>query len=82
MASAMLLLLVLSAAVPAQDFLCTTNEGAITITGYLGPGGDVTIPDTMDGLPVTSVGDLAFYKCSNLATVTAERTPDRQRKYF
>ena len=70
MASAMLLLLVLSAAVPAQDFLCLTNGGSITITGYLGPGGDVTIPDTMDGLPVTSVGDLAFYKCSSLTSVT------------
>ncbi len=40
---ALLLLLALPEAVQAQ-FTFTTNNGAITITGYTGPGGDVTIP--------------------------------------
>jgi BspA type Leucine rich repeat region (6 copies) len=53
-------LLALPAAVQAQ-FTYTTNNGAITITGYTGSGGAVTIPDTINGLPVTSIGDDAFF---------------------
>jgi PKD repeat protein len=64
-----LLLLVLPAAVQAQ-FNYTTNNGAITITGYTGPGGDVTIPSTINGLPVTSIGAGAFYSCTSLTSVT------------
>ena len=39
------------------EFNYTTNNGTITITGYTGPGGAVTIPSTINGLPVTSIGD-------------------------
>jgi hypothetical protein len=53
------LLLALPATLEAQ-FTYTSNNGTITITGYNGPGGDVTIPSTINGLPVTSVGDSAF----------------------
>jgi hypothetical protein len=56
----LLLLFALPAAVQAQ-FTCTTNDGAITITGYTGPSGVVVIPDTITGLPVSSVADWAFY---------------------
>src|SRR5262249_13395965 len=38
----------------------TNTNGTITITGYTGPGGDVVIPSTIAGLPVTSIGDAAF----------------------
>ena len=51
------------------QFTFTTNNGAITITGSTGPGGDVTIPDTINGLPVTSIGDFAFAGCTNLTSV-------------
>jgi Leucine Rich Repeat (LRR) protein len=51
----LLLLLTLPAAVQAQ-FLFTTNNGTITITAYTGPGGAVTIPSTINGLPVTTIG--------------------------
>ena len=51
----LLLLLARPAAVQAQ-FNYTTNNGTITITGYTGSGGAVTIPDTINGLPVTSIG--------------------------
>jgi len=55
------LLLVLATAVThAEDFTYTTNNGAITITGYTGPGGDVTIPGEIAGLPVTRIDDSAF----------------------
>jgi hypothetical protein len=48
----------------------TTNNGTITITGYTGPGGAVTIPSTIDGLPVTSIGDQAFAFGFGLTSVT------------
>jgi hypothetical protein len=51
----------------------TTTNGTIAITGYIGPGGDVTIPNTISGLPVTSIGDYAFY---NYGSVTSVTIPD------
>ncbi len=64
----LLLLLVLPTTVHAQ-FTYTNNNGAITITGYTGPGGDVTIPSTIDGLPVTSIGYEAFYHLTKVTSV-------------
>jgi hypothetical protein len=56
---ALSLLLALPTLVQAQ-FLDTTNNGEITITGYSGAGGAVTIPGTIGGLPVTNIGLGAF----------------------
>jgi len=42
-----------------------------TITGYAGPGGDVTIPATLFGsVPVTAIGDYAFWGDSSLTSIT------------
>ncbi len=65
----MLVLLLLPAAVQAQ-FTYTTNNGTITITGYIGPGGVVTIPNVINGRHVTSIGDYAFNGQSSLTNVT------------
>jgi hypothetical protein len=69
----LLLLLALPAAVQAQ-FNYTATNGTVTITTYTGPGGSVTIPDripdTTNGLPVTSIGDNAFWDCTGLGSVT------------
>ncbi len=54
---------------PMTDFTSVTNDGAITITGYIGSGGAITIPSTNNGLPVTSIGDYAFSYCSRLKSV-------------
>lgn len=59
----------------AQDavdggFNCTTNNNQITIARYSGPGGAVTIPSTIHGLPVTSIGCQAFLGCRSLTSVT------------
>ncbi len=62
-------LLTLPAVVQAQ-FIFITNNGAITITGYTGSGGEVVIPDKTNGLPVTSIGEKAFYRCSSLTSLT------------
>ncbi|HEX3628726.1 MAG TPA: leucine-rich repeat domain-containing protein [Verrucomicrobiae bacterium] len=43
---------------------CVTNNGAITITGYTGPGPTVTIPATTNGYPVTAIGNAAFRNSS------------------
>jgi PKD repeat protein len=48
----------------------TTNNGAITITGYTGSGGSVTIPSTVNGLPVTGIENGAFDNCQNVTSVT------------
>ena len=64
-----LLLCALPPAVQAQ-FTFVTNNGAITITGYTGPGGDVTIPSTTNGLPVTSIGNSAFSSKTTLTSIT------------
>ena len=55
----MFLLLALPVVVQAQ-FTFTTNNGAITITGYTGSGGSVVIPDTINGYPVTTIGSFVF----------------------
>ena len=64
-----LLLLAKPAGVQAQ-FNYTTNNGTIVITGYTGSGGAVTIPSTINGLPVSSINDFAFVNNSNLTSVT------------
>jgi hypothetical protein len=53
-----------------SDYEFTTNNGTITITRYTGPGGDVVIPDTINGLPVTGIGIDAFFICTKLTTVS------------
>jgi hypothetical protein len=65
----LLLLLMLPAVVRAQ-FTCETNNGAITITGYAGPGGAVTIPSVINNLPVISIGWRAFAGCTSLTSIT------------
>jgi hypothetical protein len=42
----------------------------ITITKYTGPGGDVTIPDSITGLPITGIGDFALMDCTSLIRIT------------
>ena len=61
------------AATPVGPFRCTTNNGAITITGYGGPGGAVAIPSTANGWPVTGIGENAF---ASLSDVTSAMIPD------
>lgn len=59
-------LVALPTAMQAQ-FTFTTNNGALTITGYTGSNGTVVIPSATNGLPVTAIGANAF---AHLQTVT------------
>src|SRR5271157_749708 len=73
-----LLLELLALASSAQTTTGTTADGlgysdsagAVTITGYSGPGGAVTIPSTIAGDPVTSIGESAFQRETSLTSVT------------
>jgi len=56
--------------VQAEDFTYTTYNGTITIRKYIGPGGPVTIPSTINDLPVASIGGEAFQMCTSLTSVT------------
>lgn len=66
----------IASALNAQDFTYVTNAGGtnITITGYTGPGGSVTIPSAINGFPVSSIGDRAFYGNTNLTSITIPNT--------
>ena len=52
------------------DYEYTVEDGKATITGYSGAGGDVTIPATLGGYPVTSIGYKAFYEYASLTSIT------------
>jgi hypothetical protein len=66
--SAILLVLLPFAAL--SQFTYITNNDALTITRYTGLGGDVTIPATINGLPVTSIGNAAFFESISLTSLT------------
>ena len=55
-------------AASSNGFEYTTQNGEVTITGYYGMGVDITIPDKINNLPVTSIGSYAFQR-TNLVSV-------------
>ena len=53
-----------------NDYTYMTNDdNTITITGYTGSGGAVTIPGTINGLSVTSIGDIVFAYSPDVTSV-------------
>ena len=46
------------------------ENGAAEITGYWGKAENLTIPDQLDGHPVTAIRDFAFSDCSSLTSVS------------
>jgi len=57
-------------AVTLADFQYSMNNEEVTITKYNGLGGMVVIPNTIDGYPVTSIRNNAFYDCKTLTSIT------------
>jgi len=57
---------------PPVPFTDTINSDGITltITGHTGSGGAVTIPDSINFLPVEIIGDYAFFLCTSLTSIT------------
>jgi hypothetical protein len=62
-------LLPFSAGALHAQFTFTTNDEQITITGYTGTGGAVTIPSATNGYPVVGIGQDAFLN-AEVASVT------------
>ena len=52
------------------DFYYDSDGSAITITDYNGAGGNVIIPEIIEGLPVTILGDWVFQENKDLTGVT------------
>ncbi|MDB4801764.1 leucine-rich repeat domain-containing protein [Akkermansiaceae bacterium] len=54
-----------------DDLTWTTTEGEVTITDCdTAATGELIIPDTIEGNPVTSIGDYAFSQCRGLTSIT------------
>ena len=51
------------------DFIITGTGGIATITGYRGVGGNLVIPNTIQGLPVGVIGREAFAEAKILSVV-------------
>jgi hypothetical protein len=60
--------------IQGQTFTYSTNNGAVTITAYAGPGGAVPIPSAIAGFPVTAIADSVFFGQGNLTSVTLPDT--------
>ena len=46
------------------------DERSVTITKYIGSDTDLHIPKTINGLPVTAIGESAFISCKILSSIT------------
>ena len=58
---------------PIDSFTYEINGESVTITGYTGSEGNVTIPSEIEGKPVTAIGERAF---SQNKTLTSVAIPD------
>jgi len=56
------------------DFLTAPASGGVAITDYIGPGGDVVIPEIIGGLSVTEIRKEAFRSVANLTSVVVPGT--------
>ena len=53
------------------DLTWTTTGGKVTITDCkTAASGELVIPDTIEGNPVTSIGDYSFLDCTSLTSIT------------
>ncbi len=52
------------------DYTYTVTAGKAQITKYTGAGGIVTIPSTLGGFPVTSIGRWAFSYCTGIRMIS------------
>ncbi len=51
------------------DYVYTVQNGEVTITDYTGTAVSLSIPAYLEGLPVTRIGEDAFYGCTDLEEV-------------
>ena len=64
------LLFYAASAETSGDYTYSVSSGKATITGYTGTATTLSIPATIDGLPVTAIGNYAFENNGSLTRVT------------
>ena len=52
------------------NFTYSVYSGEATLTGCIDATGDIVIPETLGGYPVTGIGDYAFFGCTSLTSIT------------
>lgn len=55
---------------PVATFNYTVENGEVTITRYTGNATEVVIPSTIEGYPVTKIGNSAFFYCPDVVSVS------------
>ena len=53
-----------------SDFKYEVDKNQVTITRYRGTDEDVMVHDTINRMPVTTIGDYAFSECFKLTSIT------------
>ena len=64
-----LLIAALTAAQAQFGYMTNAGGTSVTITNYTGTGGAVVIPSAINGLPVTAIGQQAFYDNTSMTSV-------------
>jgi uncharacterized protein YjdB len=57
-----------------NDFQYEIDMNGVRIVKYIGIGGDVVVPDQIDGRAVTAIGDYAFSHCTSLKSIILPNT--------
>ena len=57
------------ATVDGVEWSYSVSDGAATVTGANPSSGDLEIPDTLGGVPVTGIASNAFVNCNELTSV-------------
>lgn len=63
-------LLIAQSYTTAEGLVYATTGDAVTITGYNGTNKTVVVPALITNLPVVSLANNAFYRCTNITSVT------------
>lgn len=64
-----------------DGFNYSIADGEVTITGYEGSASEVVIPDTIEGLLVTVIGESAFYGNYSMVSVVVPDTVTKLERY-
>ncbi len=51
------------------DFTYYISGTGATLSGYFGPGGDITLPAKLGGYKIDTIGKYAFYNCTSLTSI-------------
>lgn len=67
---------------PIEDFEYELKDGEATITGYTGTDLEIVVPDTIEGRPVTVIGEKAFSKYDMTSIVLPDTVTEIEEDAF